>query len=82
MFVPEARGIGYLAAMQRLYLPILVKGPVLASLYPDPTERNYAGLDLLVPPETVGSWDKVLMDAAYQSPGSWAVRWGRDSRER
>jgi hypothetical protein len=45
---------------------ILLKGPVLARwLYPDPTDRDYNDIDLLVDPATFSAAEGVLIDLGY-----------------
>ncbi|MBN1259927.1 MAG: nucleotidyltransferase family protein [Anaerolineae bacterium] len=53
---------------QTLSIPIAcVKGPVVAARYPDPAQRSYNDLDLLVAPEDVARLLEALHEAGYRT---------------
>lgn len=57
--------------------PIVLKGPAVARLYPDPTERLYTDIDLLVPEPELPRWGRLLNDCGFRAASPWEERTSR-----
>jgi hypothetical protein len=81
------RGVGPVASsLDAAGIPYAVsKGPGIACHYPDPVERPYADIDLLVPPARFHQALRLLRhegwseDVRSQQPWGYFDRWGREA---
>jgi hypothetical protein len=57
---------------------MVLKGPTVASLYPDPAARAFVDLDILIPPAQLDQAEAALGRLGYRStaPRSWALEHG------
>lgn len=79
--VAERRLEGVLGALEAAGVQALViKGPTLASLYPDPALRPYGDLDVLVPRTRLDDAEGALRELGYHCSYSraWSLEYGYD----